>query len=170
MQAEKKTAPRQWKAFLKWHQQEAPNSAAGRKSVGGTSSSSYETETDQVRHCRNCSGRNLFCCKKQQCVYWPGTHSRTSREFHKIAEKEPSREIFIREPLGSILRGGFHQNLYEIFSKDFEEDFDQDLHARTLREPHKTVIRGPAREDLARSSYKNLLRGCHKSFLSSSSV
>ena len=101
--------------------------------------------------------------KRSSCKNFLGTHQKNS---HTRTSAQRLQDLNERTSWG-----GCQQDLYKIFSRGIVQDLDQDLRARTLRESHKIVIKGPAAagEDLVRSWDENLPRASQKSFHTSTS-
>ena len=121
-----------------------------------TSHSRYGTVTDQVRHYRNCSSRNLFWHKKQRyvCLLIRTSYQNLIpghlRKFQRIVKEgpsiyRPSHEIFIQELPMSIPE--------EVSVWNTNSEHRQDL---------DSLMQGPLEEDFnrisTRSSHKDLYK------------
>ena len=102
-----------------------------------TSNSSYVAVTDQVRHCRNCSSRNLLWHKKQRQSshqdLMPEPHARTPRRISIDHRKGPSkgfRRISTGSPPDLLTRACTRscQDLLEDFTRIPTRSSHKDLY------------------------------------------
>ena len=136
-----------------------PKQCGDRKSVPDTSNSSYGTVTDQIRHYRNCSRKNLFWHKKQRYVYSSGPPTRNS--YQDISEnfKRSSKKDFLyrrssyKKFLWASQKNPPSTNAEHLLEEDFNR-ISQDLLTRTCTGSCKDlyrISRGPLQDLLTRT-------------------
>ena len=120
-----------------------PKQCGDRKSVPDTSNSSYGTVTDQIRHYRNCSRKNLFWHKKQRYVYSSGPPTRNS--YQDISEnfKRSSKKDFLYR--GS-LEDLHTRNSYEHPRRTLPAPMQSIFLRRISTGSHKIFSQGPVQD------------------------
>ena len=98
-----------------------------KKQYYNTSTSSYETVTDKVRHDRNCSCRTCYI----------GLPKSIPEELSYKFNAEHLQDLNARNS-----QAGFEEDLHKSFSQGLVKDRDQNLHARTPKRSSQDVIKG----------------------------